>query len=151
MKRLIDVSRAIESLVPYVGGLEGAKYSVRSANGPAMHPEAEGVEIEWYSDNILQPTTEQILAAMETLKVNEGRRVVAEVRDDLISRSDWTELPSVQASKSAEWIQAWADYRQALRDLPNKMDSNEWEPIFDEHGMIFLHNWPINPDGTTGQ
>jgi hypothetical protein len=151
MKRMIDVARGIEALVPYVGGLEGAKYSVRSASGPALHPEQEGVEIEWLSDNIPQPTTEAILAAMATLAVNEGRRVVADVRNDIIKRSDWTELPSIQSTKSAEWKAAWAAYRQELRDLPNKMDSNEWQPIFDDHGMIFLHNWPKNPDGSPGQ
>lgn len=146
MKRLIDISRAIESLVPYVGGLEGAKWSIRSENGPAMHPEQEGLTIEWHSENIPQPSTAEILAAMKTLTDNEGRRVVCEVRDDIIQKSDWTELPSVQATKSAEWIKAWADYRQELRDLPNKMDQKQWSPIFDEQGMIFLHNWPTRPN-----
>jgi hypothetical protein len=38
-------------------------------------------------------------------------------RHDLLSQSDWTELPSNQARKSPEWAAAWAAYRQALRDL----------------------------------
>jgi hypothetical protein len=145
MKRLIDVSRAIESLVPYVGGLEGAKYTVRSANGIAMDPEQEGVEIEWHSDNLPQPTSDQIRQAMVDLAATEDLRVVKEVRDEIIKQSDWTELPSVQATASEEFKTQWAEYRQALRDLPNKMASGSWEPIFDDHGMIFLHNWPTKP------
>ena len=146
MKRLIDISRAYEALVPYVGGLEGAKFAVRSEEGPAMDPEQEGVTIEWMSDNIPQPTHDEVRAKMVELAENEGLRVVKEVRDDIIQRSDWTELPSVQATKSQEWVDAWTEYRQTLRDLPNKMKSGEWEPIFDEHGMIFLHNWPTPPN-----
>jgi hypothetical protein len=34
-------------------------------------------------------------------------------RDRLLAESDWTQLPDSSADK-----QAWADYRQALRDLP---------------------------------
>ena len=35
-------------------------------------------------------------------------------RNDLLARSDWTQLADAQVDK-----QAWAEYRQALRDLPN--------------------------------
>jgi hypothetical protein len=39
-------------------------------------------------------------------------------RDRLLAESDWTQLPDSSANK-----QAWADYRQALRDLPSS-----WTP-----------------------
>lgn len=35
-------------------------------------------------------------------------------RNDLLARSDWTQLPDAQVDS-----EAWAEYRQALRDLPN--------------------------------
>jgi hypothetical protein len=38
-------------------------------------------------------------------------------RDAALSASDWTQLPDAQASLSAEKKAAWADYRQALRDV----------------------------------
>lgn len=35
------------------------------------------------------------------------------VRDNLLATSDWTQLPDAPCDR-----QAWADYRQALRDFP---------------------------------
>jgi hypothetical protein len=40
------------------------------------------------------------------------------IRDRLLAESDWTQLPDAPVDR-----QAWADYRQALRDLPTT-----WEP-----------------------
>ena len=37
-------------------------------------------------------------------------------RNALLGASDWTQLPDAQVDK-----QAWADYRQALRDLPENL------------------------------
>lgn len=39
-------------------------------------------------------------------------------RNMLLSRSDWTQLPDSNANK-----QAWATYRQQLRDLPAQNDN----------------------------
>lgn len=38
-------------------------------------------------------------------------------RDQFLAESDWTELPSVRTSRSAEWAAEWDNYRQALRDI----------------------------------
>ena len=38
---------------------------------------------------------------------------IREQRDELLAVSDWTQLPDSPADK-----EAWATYRQALRDLP---------------------------------
>lgn len=38
-------------------------------------------------------------------------------RNSLLSASDWTQLPDASVDK-----QAWATYRQALRDLPQQPD-----------------------------
>jgi len=38
-------------------------------------------------------------------------------RDQFLAESDWTELPSVKANRSAEWAAEWDTYRQALRDI----------------------------------
>lgn len=52
-------------------------------------------------------------------------RILARKRQHLeLTLSDWTELPSNQARKSQEWRDAWAQYRQALRDID--LDHPEW-------------------------
>lgn len=38
-------------------------------------------------------------------------------RNSLLIDSDWTELPSNQNNNTVEWRNAWATYRQQLRDL----------------------------------
>lgn len=39
-------------------------------------------------------------------------------RDFRLAKSDWTQMPDAPLSDSVK--QAWADYRQALRELPNQ-------------------------------
>lgn len=54
-------------------------------------------------------------------------------RDIRLAESDWTQLPDVPLSAAQRT--AWANYRQALRDLPAQAgaDSNALD-------------WPIRPD-----
>jgi hypothetical protein len=54
-------------------------------------------------------------------------RLVRQHRDELLTRSDWTQIPDVVLSeeKKAEWIA----YRQALRDIPENY-TNPDEVIF---------------------
>lgn len=58
--------------------------------------------------------------------------VVRKQRNQLLALTDWTQLPDV--SLSAEQKEAWAVYRQALRDITNQTDP--------EHIV-----WPIPPEG----
>lgn len=53
---------------------------------------------------------------------------VREHRDRLLKRSDWTQVADVPVDK-----EAWAQYRQALRDIPN-------QPSFP-----FDIAWPVEP------
>jgi len=50
-------------------------------------------------------------------------------RDQLLSDSDWTQLDDAPVDK-----QAWADYRQALRDVP------------EQAGFPFDIEWPTAPE-----
>lgn len=52
-------------------------------------------------------------------------------RDLILASSDWTQLPDAQVDK-----QAWADYRQALRDLPN-----QYQNVTDLSDVV----WPQPP------
>ena len=59
-------------------------------------------------------------------------------RDKRISLSDWTQLVDVQNIHDDAWKTAWAEYRQALRDLPNRCISGELN--------IYELIWPIEPN-----
>ena len=54
-------------------------------------------------------------------------------RAALLSATDWTELPSVQANMTSELQSSWALYRQALRDVPL------------QEGFPQSVEWPIAP------
>jgi len=53
-------------------------------------------------------------------------------RDALLSQSDWTQVPDAPVDQ-----QAWVEYRQALRDLPQQA------------GFPTEITWPVKPSGTS--
>lgn len=57
---------------------------------------------------VLPKTTEEVGTYLTSLRLTQIER-----RNQLLSESDWTQLPDVTVDKSA-----WATYRQALRDVP---------------------------------
>lgn len=59
--------------------------------------------------------------------------VVRRQRDALLAQSDWTQLPDVPLATK----EAWAIYRQALRDVTTQPDP-------------FSIVWPVRPDQHTG-
>ena len=65
------------------------------------------------------PTTEQLAAQARA------------ERDRLLAASDWTQLPDVHEATRA----AWAEYRQALRDVPQ------------QDGFPLTITWPERPHG----
>lgn len=65
--------------------------------------------------NLLTPD-EQAEAEQQLLEVQ--FRMLRSERDQLLFASDWAETPSAERRLSPELFEAWASYRQALRDLP---------------------------------
>jgi hypothetical protein len=61
------------------------------------------------------------------------------IQKSLLSRSDWTEMPSVQAKKDQTWKDAWAAYRTAVRDA----DKQSTWPL----GPV----WPVEPINDIGE
>jgi hypothetical protein len=57
-------------------------------------------------------------------------------RLELLAKSDWTQLPD--SPLSPELKQAWADYRQALRDVPQQPGWPETINIPLEPGQIII-------------
>ena len=66
--------------------------------------------------------------------------ILRNVRDKMLSDSDWTVMPDspLSDSKKAEW----KTYRQALRDLPASAD-----PKLDSEGLLDMTSvtWPTKP------
>lgn len=60
------------------------------------------------------------------------------MRNTLLTDCDWTQLADIQAIKSEEWILAWKQYRQDLRDLPEYYENTL---IVD----VNLVTWPVIP------
>ncbi len=61
------------------------------------------------------------------------------IQRSLLSASDWTEMPSVQAKKDQAWKDAWAAYRTAVRDA-DKQATWPLSPI-----------WPVEPINDIGE
>lgn len=84
---------------------------------PAPSPEA------WFEWDLESEAWVNILTFEEQ---QEAEAVLLEVhftmlrseRDKLLFSSDWAETPSAERRLSPDLFEAWASYRQALRDLP---------------------------------
>lgn len=58
--------------------------------------------------------------------------MIREKRDELIAKTDWTQIPDAPLSESKK--AEFAEYRQALRDLPESTDNPD-EIV-----------WPVKPE-----
>lgn len=66
-----------------------------------------------------------------------------ELRNNLLAESDIPVLRKLERGETVE--QALIDYRQALRDLPQKVESGSIpKPIYKDNEVIF-NNWPTKP------
>ena len=80
-----------------------------------------------YIDGAVDSVSERVIN-LQTLKIERRQRripsvanLIRERRKLLLSGCDWTQ--AADSPLSAESKQAWADYRQALRDLPDEQGS----------------------------
>ena len=89
-----------------------------------------------WQDNRPQPTEEEIQAKIAELEAAEPLRLLRLERDRLIQQTDWRATVDYPNPDK----QAWLDYRQALRDLPETTD-----PQLDENGQLTNVIWPTPP------
>ena len=83
-----------------------------------------------WEDERPQPTETEIQEKIAELQAAEPMRILREKRDQLLSQSDWRDLPSYPGSNQ----EAWRTYRQQLRDLPSTTDpSNPTWPTAPEN------------------
>ena len=62
-------------------------------------------------------------------------------RNTLLYRSDWTQMLDIQSTKTQIWKDAWIEYRQQLRDLPESYQDHT------QDYKMELVPWPIEPTG----
>lgn len=60
------------------------------------------------------------MGVIEAQAYDAAMREVRRERDHLLSVSDWTQVPD--SPHTPEQRQAWKEYRQALRDLPDEIE-----------------------------
>lgn len=74
---------------------------------------------DWYFQT--ETNTCQLLPLPASQMINAYDQKLAMIiaqRNLRLSASDWTQVADVIASHTADWLTAWNNYRQALRDLP---------------------------------
>ncbi len=96
--------------------------------------------IEWLDKAQKIPTEDEVTAKLNELENEEPMRLLREVRNKLISETDWTQLKDVDLDVVRE--KNWKNYRQALRDLPAKS-----APKVDIYGNLDMSSvdWPTKP------
>ena len=100
----------------------GTHYQYSQRNG------VEQIDGKWYTKYILGPvfvdgetTAAEQEAEYHAIKDAEQSKAVRDSRNVKLSESDWTQLSDSTANK-----EAWATYRQALRDI-TKQSGFPWE------------------------
>jgi len=102
---MIDYVAVLEDVYP------GTEWSLLD-NDPAT--------LAWFSDGDA-PTQAELDAAWPAVRDARAWAQVRLERDRLLTASDWTQMPDTPLTASVK--QAWADYRQALRDIPQDFDN----------------------------
>lgn len=89
-----------------------------------LYPDAEWTltandysTLVWLSDSP-PPSQDDLDAAWAQVSVDLEWDAVRAERDSLLAGSDWTQVADAPVNK-----QAWAEYRQQLRDIPQNFDS----------------------------
>ena len=91
--------------------------------------------INWSKENTVPFDKNRIETKIAELQAAEPMRLLKEERNRRIAEADWRFLSDQTPS------QAWIDYRQALRDLPENST-----PELDENGQLTNITWPEKPE-----
>ena len=83
---------------------------------------------------------DEVNKKLKELQAGEPMKLLREVRNKLISETDWTQLKDIDLDIIRE--RNWKNYRQALRDLPAKSN-----PKLNEYGRLDMKSvsWPDKP------
>lgn len=103
-------------------------YALTQSELTVVHGESYD-DILWGEDVVTIPTEAEVLAECDVVRVSIGFEELRSMRNILLVESDWTQVPDAQVNKVV-----WAEYRQALRDLPAS--------VIDPFSVV----WPIKPE-----
>ena len=134
-----------EEIINDFGGdvvLEGPQASGGTVYQYSQRQGVEQIGGKWYTKYVLGPiftdrpatdtepakTAAEQEAEYKAQKDAEQAKNVRQTRNDKLKECDWTQLADSTADK-----QAWATYRQALRDVPNQA------------GFPWTVDWPETP------
>jgi hypothetical protein len=112
------------STIPAASLAEYAVYEVTEAPLPSYDSSTQTLSqaVELVEDMWTQVWT------VAPLPQDQAESNIRSQRDDRLTRSDWTQVADAPVDK-----QAWADYRQALRDVPSQA------------GFPYSVVWPVAP------
>mgnify|MGYP003645593725 FL=1 len=82
-----------------------------------------GSKLIWKDNEELKPTDEEIALKVKELEAAEPLADLREERNELLMETDYIMVSDYPHTNK----QAWIDYRQALRDLPQTADLNNVE------------------------
>ena len=96
--------------------------------------------LEWLDSSYTIPTETEINNKISELDSAEAMRLLREVRNQLLSETDWVAARSIETGVAMS--NDWKTYRQALRDLPASSS-----PSLDEYYDLDLTSvtWPTEP------
>jgi len=111
----------------------------------ALRPNAQFVQrgstysgLEWLDTTSKKPTEQEIENKIQEIKAAEPMRVLRIERNQKLAETDWITLKAY--SQKQDVSEDWANYMQALRDLPATA-----EPQLDEQGNLTNVIWPEVP------
>ena len=104
------------------------------AIGPENGPRSEIV----FKDPTIAPSEQEIQAKIQELQAAEPMRLLRIERNRRLVETDWVVIRAY--SQKQDVSENWANYMQALRDLPVNS-----EPMLDEQGNLINVTWPEVP------
>jgi len=96
-------------------------------------------DVVWLDKTTVKPTEEEIQAKIEELLAAEPMRLLRQERNRRLADVDWITLKAY--SQKQDLSEDWANYMQALRDLPANS-----KPQLDEFGNLTSVTWPEIPE-----
>ena len=82
----------------------------------------DNLQFKLVNNQAVALSAEELNNKYKGLAFNTGLNLARMQRDSLLSNCDWTQVEDV--ALSSELKQAWATYRQSLRDLPSTVDED---------------------------
>ena len=108
----------------------------------------DGVGVYGVDDKLIEVDENLIQSKIAELEAAEPMRLLRQERNRRLSEADWVVIRAY--SQKQDVSEDWANYMQALRDLPKMIEPDDSTeplpaPTINEQGqLIFLH-WPEVP------